>query len=235
MSTIYHIVQFEDGSAYLMFDVCDWRCSYCIRNVSSWCTSLPEATIKTLNRIEHKYINIDELLKIFKENGVKLAFLGGGEPTQDSELKAIMRLMKENGIDSWLITNGELLDEEIFQLSKGITFSIKAIDEAKHIKLTGRSNRSVLNNYQRFGNDEKVVAETVYYPNIIGCEEVQKIAEFVHSVNPRARFRIDPAVQLRDKSGLKDCVEKIRLIHENTYYFEFAGKSKPPKLLYPKI
>jgi len=28
MSAIYHIVQFEDGSAYLMFDVCDWRCSY---------------------------------------------------------------------------------------------------------------------------------------------------------------------------------------------------------------
>ncbi|MFP3417745.1 MAG: radical SAM protein, partial [Nitrososphaeria archaeon] len=133
MSTIYHIVQFEDGSAYLMFDVCNWRCSYCIRNISGWCTSLPEATIKTLNRIGHRYINIDELLKILKENGVKLAFLGGGEPTQDPEIKAIMKLLKENGIDSWLITNGELLDEEIFQLSKGITFSIKAIDEAKHI------------------------------------------------------------------------------------------------------
>jgi hypothetical protein len=44
----------------------------------SWCTFI-EITINTLNRIEHRYVNFDEMLKILKENGVKLAFLGGGE------------------------------------------------------------------------------------------------------------------------------------------------------------
>jgi len=61
-----------------MFDVCDWRCSYCIRNMCSWCTFI-KVTINTLNRIEHRYVNFDEMLKILKENGVKLASLGGGE------------------------------------------------------------------------------------------------------------------------------------------------------------
>jgi hypothetical protein len=44
----------------------------------SWCTFI-KVTINTLNRIEHRYVNFDEMLKILKENGVKLASLGGGE------------------------------------------------------------------------------------------------------------------------------------------------------------
>lgn len=235
MSTIYHIVQFSDGSAYAMFDICDWKCVYCVRNVSPWCTSLPEDTIKTLNRMKIKHLNINELLEILKENSVKLVFLGGGEPTQDPKLKVIMNHLKINGIGSWLITNGELLDDEIFLLSDGITFSIKAIDEIVHIRLTGKSNKNTLKNYQRYGKSEKVIAETVFYPGLVDCEEIQKIAKFVHDVNPDARFRIDRAVQLKSISEFIECVYRIKSIHKRTYYFELNGDQDHPKLFYPKF
>jgi pyruvate-formate lyase-activating enzyme len=234
-TTIYHVVQFSDGSAYAMFDVCDWKCAYCVRNVSLWCTSLPEGTVKTLKGIKVKHLNVDELLEILKDNKVKFVFLGGGEPTQDHELKAIMSHLKINGIGSWLITNGELLDDEIFTLSDGITFSIKTVDEIKHIKLTGKSNRNTLKNYEKYGKSEKVVAETVFYPGLVDCEEIQKIAKFVHDVNPDARFRIDRAVQLKNTNGFIECVNRIKSTHERTYYFEFNGNRDHPKLLYPKF
>ncbi|MGC8558296.1 MAG: radical SAM protein [Nitrososphaeria archaeon] len=236
MSTIYHIVQFGDGSAYAMFDACDWKCTYCVRNVSPWCTSLPEGTVKTLNKIKIKHLNINELLEILKENAVKLVFLGGGEPTYDPELKTIMNRLKINGIGTWLITNGELLDDEIFLLSDGITFSIKAIDEITHIRLTGKSNRDTLKNFEKYGKSEKIVAETVFYPGLVDCEEVQKIAKFVHDINPDTRFRIDRAVQLKSMNGFMECVNKIKLIHERTYYFELNLDDQDyPKLLYPKF
>lgn len=235
MSYIYHIVQFSDGSAYMMFDICDWKCTYCVRNVSPWCSSLPEGTVRLLNKAGIKYAVTDDILKILKKNLVKLVFLGGGEPTQDPELKALMYMLNLNGIESWLITNGELLDGEIFNLAKGITFSIKAFDEAAHIRLTGRSNRKVLENYERYGKSDKVTAETVFYPKLVDCEEIIRVAGFVHAVNPRARFRVDPAVQLRDKGEFVKCIDRIKAVHDNTYYFQFADKPESPRLLYPEI
>ncbi|MGC8662045.1 MAG: radical SAM protein [Nitrososphaeria archaeon] len=235
MSYIYHIVQFRDGSAYTMFDVCDWKCTYCIRNVSLWCSSLPEGTVKMLNRAGIKYLATDQIVRILKENLVKLVFLGGGEPTQDPGLKALMHALNLNSIESWLITNGELLNDEIFNLAKGITFSIKAFDEAAHMRLTGKSNRKVLENFERYGKFDKVTAETVFYPKLVDCKEIMKVAGFVHGVNPGAKFRVDPAVQIRDIGELKKCVDRVKAIHERTYYFQFEDKLESPKLLYPEI
>ncbi len=178
MGTVYHIVQFEDGSAYMMFDICNWECAYCVRNVGLWCSSLSADTVKRLNSMGVNHLSIDRPLEILKKNGVRQVFLGGGEPTQDPELKELMHRLKLNDINAWLITNGELLDDETFELSSGITFSIKAIDENLHQRLTGKPNEKVLKNFEKYGKDEKVIAETVFYPKLVGCEEIQRIARF---------------------------------------------------------
>ncbi len=235
MSYVYHIVRFKDDSAYVMFDVCSWRCVYCVRNVNLWCSSLPINVRATLKSKGIKYIDVDQIVNILKENSVKLAFLGGGEPTQDPMLLNLIRSLKKEGIDSWLITNGELINDEIFDLSKGITFSIKALDEAKHIRLTGMGNKRVLDNFRRYANPKKVVAESVYFPKLIDCNEIINIAKFIESVDSRVKFRIDPAVQLKSDLDFKECVKKVKKVHKKTYYFEFSKKPESPELLYPLI
>ncbi|MDP8024023.1 MAG: radical SAM protein [Nitrososphaeria archaeon] len=235
MSYVYHIVKFKDGSAYLMFDVCSWNCLYCVRNLNMWCSSLSAHVQAGLKTKGIKYIGIEETVKILKENSVSLVFLGGGEPTQDPMLSDLMRSLKKENIESWLITNGELLSDELFELAKGITFSIKALDRAKHIRLTGMDNQKVVENFKRYGKPEKVVAETVYFPALIDCNEVVEIAKFIESVDSRIRFRIDPAVQLKDLSAFRECVKNVKMVHEKTYYIKFREKTEAPELLYPLV
>ncbi|MGC8665028.1 MAG: radical SAM protein [Nitrososphaeria archaeon] len=235
MTKIYQIVMFVDRSAYLTFDVCSWRCIYCVRNVSRWCSSLKEDQQNKLKNINPEYLTVEKAVSILKENGVHTAYLGGGEPTEDDEIKTLMKELKYNGINSWLITNGEMLDDELFELSYGITFSIKAIDEKLHIRLTGRQNKKVLENFLRYGKDLKVVAETVLYPHLIECDEIKKIAEFIDSVNRLTKLRIDLAIQSKDYKILESCVEEVKKLHQNTYYIKADKAYSTPELLYPII
>lgn len=235
MSYIYHIVKFKDGSAYVMFDVCSWKCLYCVRNISPWCSSLPANVQIRLKSIGISYISAEQAVKILKNGSVKLAFLGGGEPTQDPDLLNFMKSLKREGIDSWLITNGENLNDEIFELSRGITFSIKALDEEKHLRLTGRGNKKVLENFRKYANPEKVVAETVYFPKLVDCDEIINIARFVEEVDSRIKLRVDPAVQLKSVQGFKECVNKAKEVHEETYRFELSESPESPELLYPSL
>ena len=181
-----------------------------------------------------KFLSIDEVVEILKENSVKLAFFGGGEPTIDNELKPLIKRLKEEGIDVWLITNGERLDEELIDLVRGVTFSIKALDDELHKKITGFSNRIVLENFKRLARSGKIVAETVYAKGLVECDEVLRIAKFIASLNPEIVFRIDPLVQNPPYEEVDECIRKVIKILPRTYRI-MATKSEPPKLLYPKI
>ncbi len=163
-----------------------------------------------------------------------MAFFGGGEPTIDGDLKPLIKRLKKERIEVWLVTNGELLDEELVDLVKGITFSIKALDDELHRRITGVSNRDALKNFKRFAKTGKIVAETVYVKGLVECDEILKIARFIASLNPDIKFRIDPLVQNPAYEEVDECIEKVREVLPNTYRIWATGKSRPPRLLYPK-
>jgi len=184
-----------------------------------------------------RFLSIREALKILMENKVHKVVLGGYEPTMDPELKLLVEELKGNNISAWLLTNGSKLRENIASKVDGITFSIKAIDNNIHKKITGVGNESVLKNFERIAAlyPEKVVAETVYDGKYVNCDEVKSIAEFISSVNRNVRFRIDPLVQRR-KDLLEEvdlCIERIRKVLPNTSRIHWSGKEKPIKILYP--
>jgi len=233
------MVQFKDGSAYLLFNGCNWNCSFCVRKVGKWDFCLPDELKRVLDNLwsrgEVEFLSIEEVVEILNENRVNLAFLGGGEPTVDGELKSLVERLKKENIDVWLLTNGELLDEKLVDMVKGITFSIKALDDALHRRITGVSNLNILENFRRFAGSGKIVAETVYAENIVECDEILKIAKFIALVDPNIRFRIDPLVQNPVYSKVDECIEKTKKILPNTYRIKANGGVETPKLLYPRL
>lgn len=66
-----------------------------------------------------RYLSVNEVVDLLKKARVTTAFLGGGEPTLDPELKALMRALRREGIKPWLVTNGENLDDEMVELAEG--------------------------------------------------------------------------------------------------------------------
>ena len=239
MTRVYHIVQFDSGDAYLTFDGCTWNCYYCVWRMNRWNICLPQDVKQKLDALWNsksiEFLSVDDITRILVKNNVKNAFFGGGEPTLDPEIKTIIRALKRESIKVWIITNGEYLDDELVSLVKGITFSIKAFDEKLHIKITGVSNKKILENFRKYAKSNKIVAETVYDGKYVKCSEITKIARFISSINKKMSFRIDPAVQGVNLDDVDKCIEKVKRILPTTYRWKISSTRKIPKLLYPKI
>ncbi len=239
MTRVYHIVQFDSGDAYLTFDGCTWNCYYCVWRMSRWNICLPQEVKQKLEALWNsksiEFLSVDDIVRILVKNNVKKAFFGGGEPTLDPEIKAIIRALKMKDIDVWIITNGEHLDDELVSMAKGITFSIKALDKKLHFRVTGVSNERVLDNFRKYAKSGKIVAETVYDGKYIKCPEIARIARFISSLNKEMSFRIDPVVQGVNLEDLDRCIEEVRKILPTTYRWKINSPRKFPKLLYPQI
>ncbi|MBP1912589.1 radical SAM protein [Thermococcus stetteri] len=237
---VYHIVRFKSESAYVLFDGCSWNCSFCVwREVTRWSLCLPEETRRTLEALwengKVRYLSVDEVVEKLEEAEVTRAFLGGGEPTLDPELKALMRALRREGIKPWLVTNGENLDDEMVELAEGITFSIKALDDDLHRVVTGVSNARALENFKRYAKTGKLVAETVFAPGIVECDEIERIARFIASIDPTMALRIDPLVQGVNLERVDDCIERLKGILPGTNRIRVKGKVEPPEVLYPEV
>ncbi len=242
MTHVYHIVQFRDGSAYMIFYGCSWNCTYCIWSFEKWNLCLPSETKQKLSELwdkkSVKFLSVEEIVDILKSNGVKLVFMGGGEPTEDPQIKPLVSRLKDEEIESWLITNGNGLDDELFRMIKGATVSLKALDDDLHRKITGASNVDLLEKIKHF-KAEKMTVETVYVKGLVECDEIVKIARFLKSINPQARFRIDPVVgkfhNESDYDEIEECLKKSNEIIYTSMIRPSGKTPEGPKLLYPVI
>jgi len=123
----------------IFFQGCPMRCLYC-HNPDTW------------NFDTNKKMSVDEILakydgvKEFLKNGGITAT--GGEPTAQVEfLTELFKLAKSRGIHTALDTSGVLFNPESCEYLKYtdlVLLDIKHIDDAKHKKLTGYSNRKTL-------------------------------------------------------------------------------------------
>jgi len=130
-------MQFNSNSAYLNFLGCNWNCKGCVR-LQGWESHLSPSDIKNLNKIYPESdkpklkLNLEDVVKILKDNNAKKVYLGGHEPTIDPNIIEILRRLNNEGIWVKLVTNGYLLNEKMIDLVDEITLSIKAIKE--HLK-----------------------------------------------------------------------------------------------------
>lgn len=179
---------------WFMLTGCNFHCKGCFRPARDESGTKLTAE-ETLERMEQACLNY------YGEVPTE-AMITGGEPTLDKEyLLSLVRGLKAKGFKKIvLMTNGYALglDESyVPELEEaGLTeahVDVKAFSEDVHKWYTGESSKPVLRAIERLdASGIKLVVQTVYMPGIVEAQEIEKIAQFLASVNRDVGYRINP-------------------------------------------
>lgn len=135
------------GLRYVIFlQGCPMRCQYC-HNPDTW--KLNTGTIKTVEEVLEGFYNN---LPFYRTGGVTVT---GGEPMLQMDfLIALFTQLKKDGVHTCIDTSGILFQPEndafmnklkiLLPLTDLVMLDIKHMDEQAHIRLTGHSNKNIL-------------------------------------------------------------------------------------------
>ncbi|MBQ7352572.1 MAG: pyruvate formate lyase-activating protein [Clostridia bacterium] len=177
----------------VFFQGCPMRCLYC-HNPDTW--NFNSGHEYTADEIITK---MTRNLPFYKTGGITAT---GGEPLcQIDFLIELFSLAKERGIHTCLDTSGctfsdvnkEKLDT-LLKLCDLIMLDIKHIDNDKHIKLTGRSNKSILD-FARYVKTQGVELRIrhVLIPKINDdLESLTSLADFLKELLPLEKIEVLP-------------------------------------------
>lgn len=195
---VYHIAY---EPTYKSVDIhfwtgCNFKCRGCYLNYEKLDFGLiddPIEHVKDKGREEppQKFLSYDEVIKLLEPLEIKYAIFMGDEAVLDPQLPQLAKDLKEKWHSyNMLMTNGhKMIDME--HIDEAIV-SIKAFTDDIHHDYTGRSNKKTLENFKElFKVCKKVQAETVLIPEYVDPVEVEKVAEFVASVDKTINLRID--------------------------------------------
>ena len=196
------------GIRFILFlSNCPLRCKYC-HNPDTWACKGKEYSVDEIVNEILKYKNY------YKNGGVTIS---GGEPLLqiDFVIEIFKKLKKYNmhtAIDTSGITFNVNQIEKFDELNKYTDLyllDIKEIDEKKHIELTGKSNKNILEFAQYLSkNNKKVWIRHVIVPTI----NLDK--EFIDTLNNVERVDVLPyhtlGVHKYKDLGLKYPLEGVR-------------------------
>lgn len=149
------------------------------RELCLLCGACAEACPEQARRLVGRWVSGGELMAeierdvpFFRRSGGGIT-LGGGEPLYQSDFALeILKACHERGINTALETSGYAPWQVISELSRyvnQILFDIKHIDPVKHKRLTGVSNRRILNNLEKL---YRVHSSVIFrYPLVPGCND----------------------------------------------------------------
>lgn len=163
---------------------CPMRCLYC-HNPDTW--DFKKDTPMTADEILKQYDNCKEF---FRNGGLTVT---GGEPmAQIDFLTELFRKAKAKGIHTCVDTSGVTFNkddtskvDELIKYTDLIMLDIKHIDDDEHKKLTGRSNKNILD-FARYLHDNKkeLWIRHVVVPGITDKREyLLRLGEFLADLN----------------------------------------------------
>jgi pyruvate formate lyase activating enzyme len=156
---------------------CNWDCSICSYKLRE-------------DLYPYHFLSTTEVLDMLSSVKVEQVLLLGGEPLIIPDLNAILHFAKED-LKAYVKvahSNLSLLPPEGVD---EIGVSLRAVTKRKHQQLTGAQNIKVLSNiYRTYDNGVKLKMSTILIPEVITLDEVEKISEFVASVDQAIPFHI---------------------------------------------
>lgn len=149
-------------------------------------------------------ISAEQLASLANSRTFCVCYFGGDPSSQMPHALATSKLLAQKGVRICWETNGmmnpRLLDAAVdYSLETGgcIKFDLKAYDEEIHLALTGVSNRQTLENFARVAarfherlRPPLLIASTLLVPGYIDARQVEKIARFIASLDPRIPYSL---------------------------------------------
>lgn len=176
---------------------CPLRCLYC-HNPDTW--TQDNAIIKSTDEI------LNNALKYrgYFQNGGGVTVSGGEPLLQIDFLIELFKKLKENNIHTAVDTSGIIFDknndslmkkfDELIKLTDLFLLDIKHIDENEHIKLTGKSNKNILE-FAKYLSDNNVHMwiRHVLVPNItLNDEYLIKTKQFIDTLKTVDKIEVLP-------------------------------------------
>ena len=171
---------------------CPLRCQYC-HNPDTW--DFKENNKMSVNEIIEQYEGVKE----FCSGGITVT---GGEPLcQIDFITELFKKAREKNIHTALDTSGLLFNkndttkiDELLKYTSLVLLDIKHIDDDEHKKLTGHSNKNILE-FAKYLSDIKkpMWVRHVVVPNITYKEEyLTKLGEFLATLSNIAALDVLP-------------------------------------------
>ncbi len=178
---------------------CNLRCRYC-HNPETWCGGGEPWTAEDL--LEKAWRCRSYWGKSMKNGGITVS---GGEPLlQIDFLIEFFKMAKARGIHTTLDTAGQPFDEnniewmekfdELLKYTDLVMLDLKEMDEKKHIKLTGRTNKNILAMARYLSNHEiPMWIRHVLVPDLTDDEEgLRQMDSFLQSLKTVERIEVLP-------------------------------------------
>ena len=147
-------------------------------------------------------MSVDELVPILLEDKDFYEASGGGVTLSGGECLChadfcaeLLKKLKENGIHTAVDTCGFVSKEAIDKVmpyTDVFLYDFKAYDEDVHIKCTGQSNRTILENLKYIDGCGKQIEIRIPYVPGFNSEQIEKIAEFMSKLNNLTKVRVLP-------------------------------------------
>jgi pyruvate formate lyase activating enzyme len=130
---------------------------------------------------------IEKEMVFYDESGGGVTFSGGEPLMQPEFLEAILKECKEKNINTALDTSGYASSEVMDKISDKVDlflYDLKLMDEEKHKKYTGVSNKLILENLRKLAaRGSKVAIRIPLIPGINDDEDnINRTAELIHSL-----------------------------------------------------
>ncbi len=167
----------ESCTAILCNHGCNWDCSIC--------------SYKLRGDLQpSRFLSTENVLETLSSVKVDKIILLGGEPLTCIDLDAIIDYAKEELLARVKIahSNASLLPPEGVD-EMGV--SLRAVTKRKHQQLTGAPNNKVLANiYKLHDRGIELKLSTILIPGVITTDEIEKICEYVASVDENIPFHL---------------------------------------------
>ncbi|AGG05875.1 MULTISPECIES: radical SAM protein [Dehalococcoides] len=214
-TNIYHITHTPTtGSVSLRFWGCNMSCHGCLCKEGIYDHLLKENRFDKLPQAKNtskpgRLLELDEVLARLDELQPKKIFLTGEEASLDPNYAAITKAFHQRfNCENVLYTNGFKIPE--IEDTDAVEVGIKAISEELHQWYTERSVEPIKQNFIRYAHSEvKLTAASILIPGLVEIEEIERIAQFIASVNPDIPYFVLPYFPAGDNNWRKTRPEEV--------------------------
>ncbi len=208
----------KQNSTSLYFIGCNFHCLAC-----SWKQIYGKVNFKNL-----MFLGLNEVIKILKPVSPRKVYILSGDPKSNPEFDQLPRALHSNfNCEVRLLTNGYSLPD--LEGLAHVSISIKAVSDGLHKRYTGKSNQRSLENFRSiYKKGIGLSASSVYIPDLIDKDEIERIAKFIFSIDENIPYRIIGYMKVDGLSFRDPTYEEVKKVADVvTKYIKNVTFSRP--------